>query len=160
MVKTYVPDQLLAEWFINSLLPSITEDVAKGGVITEEQVIARAQYLDLIYTQSGTLYDKVPDAPRPEFSIPPPPKSNNESHADNGMIGTTDMKSTKDTSKKARKISSQNAKEELLASEVNVVSTDKGKETKQPRGKKKNKWKKKKQEESSPDFFFCKTSWR
>ena len=37
MVKTYVLDQLLAKWFINSLLPSITEDVAKGGVVTEEQ---------------------------------------------------------------------------------------------------------------------------
>ena len=60
MVKTYVPNQLLAEWFIKSLLPSITEDVAKGGVVTEEQVIARAQYLDLIYTQSGTLCDKIP----------------------------------------------------------------------------------------------------
>jgi hypothetical protein len=137
MVKTYVPDQLLAEWFIKSLLPSITEDVAKGGVVTEEQVIARAQYLDLIYTQSGTLYDKIPDAPRPEFSVPPPPKSNNDSHAGDGVIGTTDTKSTKATSKKARKISSQNANEELLASEVNAVSTDKGKETKQPGGKKK-----------------------
>ena len=42
MVKTFVPDQLLFEWFIKSLLPSITEDVAKGGVVTEEQVIARA----------------------------------------------------------------------------------------------------------------------
>ena len=55
MVKTYVPDQLLAKCFIKSLLPSITEDMAKGGVITEEQVISHAQYLDLIYTQSGTL---------------------------------------------------------------------------------------------------------
>ena len=74
MVKTYVPDQLLAEWFINSLSPSIIKDVAKGGVVTEEQVIARAQYLDLIYTQSSMLYDKILDAPRPEFSVPPPPK--------------------------------------------------------------------------------------
>ena len=65
IVKTYAPDQLLAEWFIKSFLSSIIEDVAKGGVVTEEQVIARAQYLDLIYTQSGTLYDKIPDAPRP-----------------------------------------------------------------------------------------------
>ena len=65
MVKTYVPDQLLVEWFIKSLLPSITEDVVKGGVVTEEQVIAYAQYLDFIYTQSGTLYDTIPDAPRP-----------------------------------------------------------------------------------------------
>ena len=42
MVKTFVPDQLLAEWFIKSLLPSITEDVAKGGVFKKEQVVACA----------------------------------------------------------------------------------------------------------------------
>ena len=51
MVKIFVPDHLLAEWFINSFFPSITEDVAKGSVVTKEQVISRAQYLDLIYTQ-------------------------------------------------------------------------------------------------------------
>ena len=111
----------------------------KGGVITEEKVIARAQYLDLIYSQSGMLYDKIPDAPRLEFFVPPPPKSNNDSHAGDGVIGTIDMTSTKATSKKARKISNQNENDELLAEEVNVVSTDKGKETKKPGGKKKNK---------------------
>jgi len=110
MVKTYILDKILAEWFIKSLLPSITEDVAKGGLITKEQVIARAPYLDLIYTQSSTLYDKIPDSPRPEFSIPPSPKSNNDSHDGNGVIGVTDMKSKKATSKKACKISGQNSK--------------------------------------------------
>ena len=59
MFKTFFPDHLSAEWFIKSLFPSITEDVAKGSVVTQEQVIARAQYLDLIYTQSGTLYEKI-----------------------------------------------------------------------------------------------------
>jgi len=49
MVKTYVPDHLLVEWFIKSLLPLTTKDVAKGGVVIEEKFIARAQY--------GTLYD-------------------------------------------------------------------------------------------------------
>ena len=92
MVKTYVPDQLLAEWFIKSLLPSITEDVAKGGVVTEDQVITHVQYLDLIYTQSGMLYDKTFDAPRPEFSVPPSPKSNKDSHARDDMIGMTSTK--------------------------------------------------------------------
>lgn len=62
MVKTYVPNQLLAEWFIKSLLPSITEDVMKRGVVNDEQVTARAQYLDMIYTQSVMLHDKIPDA--------------------------------------------------------------------------------------------------
>lgn len=73
MVKTYVPDRLLAEWFIKSLFPSITEDVEKCGVFTEEQVIARAQYLDWIYTQSGMLYDKIPNAPRLALTVAPPP---------------------------------------------------------------------------------------
>ena len=85
--------------------------MAKGGVVTEEQVIARAQYLDLIYTQSRTLYDKIPDAPRPEFFVPPPPKSNKDSHVGDGVIGMTSTKSTKATSKKARNISDQNVNE-------------------------------------------------
>ena len=50
LVKVYIPDQILAEWFVKSLLPKITEDVAKAGVVTEEQVISQAQYLDLVYT--------------------------------------------------------------------------------------------------------------
>ena len=60
LVKFYIPNQILAEWFIKSLLPVIIEDVAKGGIVIEEKVIARAQYLDLIYTQSGTLYEMIP----------------------------------------------------------------------------------------------------
>ena len=43
MVKTFVRDQLLVEWFIKSLFPSITKDVAKGGVVTKEKVISHAQ---------------------------------------------------------------------------------------------------------------------
>jgi len=85
MVKFFFPDQLLAKWFIKSLLPSITEDVAKGGFVTKEQAISRAQYLKLIYTQSGMLYDKIPNAPRPAFTIPPPPSSK-DSHVDDSVI--------------------------------------------------------------------------
>ena len=36
-----------------------------GGDVTEEKAISRAQYLDLVYSQSGTLYDLIPRAPRP-----------------------------------------------------------------------------------------------
>ena len=85
------------------------------------------------------LYEKILDAPRQEFSIPPPPKSNKDSDMDDGVIGMTSTKSTKATSKKSRKISYQNGNEEILASKVNVVPTDKGKEPKQPRGMKKGK---------------------
>ena len=103
MVKTFVPNQLLAEWFIKSLLPSITEDVAKGGIVTEEQVISHAQYLDLIYTQSGMLYEKIPNASRSNFTVSP---QLNDSHAGDGLIGNTT------TSNPAP------------SSEINVVSLD------------------------------------
>ena len=58
-------DQLLAAWFTESLLPPIARDVAMGSAVTEEQAISQAQYLDLVYSQSGTLYDLIPQAPRP-----------------------------------------------------------------------------------------------
>ena len=110
--------------------------------------------MDLVYTQSGTLYDKIPDAPRPAFSIPPPPKSNSDSHAGDGVIGTANTNPKRTNQKKARKDSNQNAHEEVLASEVNSVSTDKGKETNQPGSKKnQNKGKKKKQGESLLEKF-------
>jgi hypothetical protein len=57
-----------------------------GGVVTEEKVISRAQYLDLVYSQMGTLYDLIPYAPHPSTNpTPTPPVA---SHATDGMIGT------------------------------------------------------------------------
>ena len=129
MVKTYVLDQLLAEWFIKSLLPSITEDVEKGGAITKEQVISRAQYLDLIYTQSDTLYNKIPNAPRPAFTVPPPPQSSKESHPRDGVIGYLSMQMVGRPSIQTLTITNQttNASKNTLASKINVVSCNKGK---------------------------------
>lgn len=74
----------MAKWFLKSLLLVITEDVAKGGVVTEEQVIYHAQYIDLVYTQSSTLYEKTPDLPWPGQTNPP----FTGSHATDGMIGS------------------------------------------------------------------------
>ena len=36
LIKAPIPDQLLADWFIKSLLSPIARDVAMGGVVTEE----------------------------------------------------------------------------------------------------------------------------
>ena len=66
-------DQLLADWFTKSLLHPIAQDVAMGGVIAEEQAISRAQYLYLFYSQSGTLYDLIPQAPCPSTDPTKPP---------------------------------------------------------------------------------------
>ena len=45
-----------------------------GGVVTEEQEIAHAQYMDLVYSQSSMLYDIIPQASRdsndPTFLTP------------------------------------------------------------------------------------------
>jgi hypothetical protein len=54
-----------------------------GGAVTEEQAIARAQYLDLVYSQSSTLYDFLPNAARANTD---PSKPSSSSHAD-GVIG-------------------------------------------------------------------------
>jgi hypothetical protein len=55
-----------------------------GGVVTEEQAISQAQYLYLVYSQSGTLYDFLPNAARANID---PSKPSSSSHAD-GVIGS------------------------------------------------------------------------
>ena len=50
MIKVIIPAILLVEWFAKSLLPPIARDVTMGGAVTEEQAIAWAQYLDLVYS--------------------------------------------------------------------------------------------------------------
>jgi hypothetical protein len=77
---------LLVEWFTKSLLSLITRDIAMGGVFTEEEAIARAQYLDLVYSQSGTLYELFPNAPRPS-------KPSSTAHTD-GFIGSIKIESS------------------------------------------------------------------
>jgi hypothetical protein len=42
MIKAPIPNQLLADWFTNSLSPPIAHDVVMGNVVTEEQVINHA----------------------------------------------------------------------------------------------------------------------
>ena len=44
-----------------------------GGAVTEEQAISRAQYVDLVYSQSETLYDFIPQAPRLSTDPTKPP---------------------------------------------------------------------------------------
>ena len=55
--------EFLLEWFLKSLLPYIGKDVSTSRVQNEEQAIFRAHELDLIYAQSGLLYEIIPNAP-------------------------------------------------------------------------------------------------
>lgn len=40
----------------------ITKDVSMAGVLTEDQYIRCTQHLYMIYSQSGTLYDLIPNS--------------------------------------------------------------------------------------------------
>jgi hypothetical protein len=90
LIKVVIPDQLLVEWFTESLLPQIARDVAIDGVVTEEEAIARAQYLYLVYSQYGTLYELIPNA---TCATNDPSKPSSASHVD-GFIGSVKTQST------------------------------------------------------------------
>jgi hypothetical protein len=61
-----------------------------GGVVTEEEAITWAQYLDLVYSQSGTLYELIPNA---THATNDPSKPSPSLHAD-GVIGSVKTQST------------------------------------------------------------------
>ena len=48
MIRSEIPNKILADWFMKFLLPSIAKEVALSGA-TGEQVILKAQWLDLVY---------------------------------------------------------------------------------------------------------------
>jgi hypothetical protein len=50
-------------------MPPIARYVSMGGGTIEEQVISHTQYLDLVYSQSGILYDLIFHAPRPSNDL-------------------------------------------------------------------------------------------
>ena len=54
-----------------------------GGVVTKEKDIIHAQYMDLVYSQYGTLYDLIAQAPHPSMDPTKPPI---ETHVD-GVVG-------------------------------------------------------------------------
>jgi hypothetical protein len=63
LIKYTIPNHLLEEWLTKSLLPPISHDVGMRGIVVEEEVISHAQYLDLVYSQYGTLYELIQNAP-------------------------------------------------------------------------------------------------
>jgi hypothetical protein len=64
LIKVPVPPTFLLEWFLKSLFPQLSKDVATSRVFSEEDAIMTAQHLELIYSQSGLLYEVFLDAPR------------------------------------------------------------------------------------------------
>jgi hypothetical protein len=153
MIKFWIPDQLLTDWFTTSFVPPIARDIAMGACVTEEQAIARAQYLDLVYSQSGTLYDYLPDAPRTGTSRPTPTPTVD------GIIGSVSTSSKKHSANPEKKkfvISNEQPSQVTptpnVTSEVNAVQSTTA--DKASKGKKKGKAKQKpeqsKQDSSKP----------
>jgi len=89
--------------------------------------------LDFIYTQSGKIYDKIPNAPQPTFTVPPPPQSSKDSHVGDGVNSYSSTQTTGRPSSKNLVVSNQttNALETTLTSETNGMSSDKDKNPKQ-----------------------------
>jgi hypothetical protein len=83
MIKTQIPEKLLMEWFTKSLLLPFARYVAMDEEVTKEQTILSTQQLDLIYSQSDTLYYIIPNAPRPLTNTTKP---NLGPHVD-GVVG-------------------------------------------------------------------------
>jgi hypothetical protein len=88
LINTCIPPDFLLEWYLKSLQPPISKDVATSRVTFEEEAIFKAQQLDIIYTQSGMLYQILSDASRSNYD----PRQNHGPHAD-GIVGTDNVKS-------------------------------------------------------------------
>lgn len=130
LIKFEIPDQLLTEWFTKSFVPKIEKYLAMGGCVIEEEVITRAQYIDLVYSKFGNLYELLLDASRPSTN-----PASSQSHVTppvDGVIGTmprTDSSVPKTSSNSKSIVAalpatpSHNQKNPGKTSEVNVIQS-------------------------------------
>lgn len=95
------------------------------GCVNEERAITRAQYLDLVYSQSGTLYEMLLDAPRPSSDLTASPTTDTPPVDD--VIGSMSQTLAK-ASLKQKSVSntgsnnpSKNSSNPCKTSEVHVV---------------------------------------
>jgi hypothetical protein len=143
LIKLELPDQLLEEWFTKSFVNEIGKEISMGGVITKEKAISCAQYLDLVYSQTGTLYDLLPDLPRPNTSSTSTTPA--ASHAVDGVIGTAQVQShfVSRTNPKYSSSNVQNAPSPATptgkTSEVNAIQSTPAGKNKSKKGRGKNK---------------------
>jgi hypothetical protein len=153
LIKVPVPPAFLLEWFLKSLVPQLSKDVATLGVFSEEDAIMRAQQFELIYSQSGLLYNILPDAPR---SILDKNRQRVRPHVD-GIVGSAQTKPAEQLTKQLQQLSIQHsaasqttalASPPTQMSEVHSIQTTNPKATQQPEGK--NKQRKKSKGDKKP----------
>ena len=87
-----------------------------GSFVTEEQAIIQAQYLHLVYSQYGTLYDLIPQAPCPSTDPAKPPV---EVPID-GILGSIQSSSATKPTKKTQTATPSTPK---VSAEVNSIQT-------------------------------------
>jgi hypothetical protein len=89
LIKVYIAPEFILEWFLKSLHPYISKDISTSGVTTKEESIFKSQQLDLIYAQSGMLYEILLDTPQLNYD----PRQNLGPHVD-GIVGFENAKTT------------------------------------------------------------------
>jgi hypothetical protein len=145
LIKLNILDQLFVEWFMKSFMNEISHDISMGGVVTKEHAISCAQYLDLVYSQTGTLYDLLPDAPHPSTTATSTTPA--ASHSTDGVIGTFHAQpqntQASPTKPKSNTSNVQNASSPTppadKTSEVNSVQSTPARKNKNKKWKGKNK---------------------
>ena len=105
-----------------------------GGVVIEEQAICRAQYLDLVYSQSVTLYDLIPQAPHPSTD---PAKPLEETLVD-GIVGSIQSPSASKPSKKPQ-TSTPTPSTSKVSTKLNSIKSTQTPSKNKNKGKAKNK---------------------
>ena len=105
-----------------------------GGAVTEEKAISRAQYLDLVYSQSGTLYDLIPQAPLPSTN---PAKPLVEAPID-GIVGSIQSPSAAKPAKQPQTTTPTPLTPKVSA-EVNSIQSIQTSGNNKNKGKNKNK---------------------
>ena len=104
-----------------------------GSVVTEEKAISHTQYLKLVYSQSGTLYDLIPQAHFPSTDPTKPPI---ETLVD-GVVGSIQPSSIVNHSKQ-KSTSTTTPSTPTVSTEVNAIQSMQTPDNKK-KGKGKNK---------------------
>jgi hypothetical protein len=71
---------------MKSFMNDVSHDISIGGFFIEEEAISHVEYLDLVSSQMGTLYDLILDATLPSTMTTSTTPTN--SHVVDDVIGT------------------------------------------------------------------------
>jgi hypothetical protein len=62
MINVEIPNFLLVDWFIKSLFPSSSKDVALLGAVTKDKFTMKSQQMDLVNSKYRMLYKIIPNS--------------------------------------------------------------------------------------------------